>query len=408
MRSARGHGMRSAAVIAAAWGAGTGCSAGDGPGGGALEELSGAALTVVGSHESLARVVDLAAASDGTVWVLNGTEPFFLAFAPGDGRRVETTGRRGGGPGEFSAPRALAAGEDANDVWVYEAGRHVLVRIGDPDGWEELQLPRDSLPSNTLVSLDDAGILGPRPWFARAGDGFLVARSRENAYAGPDMWRAELVHLGAPGGDAPAGVAPGGTPRTAFAVGTLVGDPGGRYGPGRLLEPHPLWAHCSDGTLVLYDPLRNALRRFDAAGGEATPLPLPPERAARITPERVVDLGYRFEVAHPGPNMPADSAELRRQVEAQLAPVVDDAARVFPEYSQLHCASPGVYWLRPFALDEGVIGRGRDWIRIEAEGGMTFYRFPARFEPYRFVGPVAWGVLLGGFDVPYVARLEVR
>jgi hypothetical protein len=400
MTRERKQGMRSAAALAAvlAAAAGTACGGGHGPGTESVEELPGSALTVLGSHDALARVVDLEVSADGTVWVLNGTEPFFLAFTPGGAGWVRSYGPRGRGPGEFSAPSMLVAGNHPGDVWVYEASRHVLVRIGDPDDWQEVLLPHDSIPSNTLVSLDDAGILGPRPWFARADGAFLVARARENAYAGPDMWRADLLALEASGG----------APRTALPVGEILGDPGGRFGPGRLFEPHPLWARCADGTIALYDPLRNELRRFDGAGHERNPLPLPAEQAARITPERIFDLGYRWEVRHPAPDAPSDSVELRRQVEVQLAWAVADAAGVFPEYSELQCASADVYWLRPFALDEGVLGKGRSWMRIEADGGTRHYRFPDRFEPFRFVWPVVWGVLLGAFDVPYVASLELR
>ena len=373
------------------------CTANGAPASTPVEVVPESALTVLGTHGALARVVDLQVSTEGTVWVLNETEPFFFAFAP-DGGAVEVFGRRGDGPREFSQPRVLMTGTEARDVWVYELTRHALHRIGNFDDWQEVVLPRDDLPSNTLVSLDDAGILGLRPWFARSEGSFLVARSKANAYAGPDIWSADLLLLDDSGREI----------RTALSVGDVVEAPGDRFGPGRLFEPHPLWSRCADGTIALYDPMRNEVRRFDAAGREAEALPLPPEQAIRITPERIFDLGYRWEAANPGPGPQPDSANLRRQVEDQLAWAIDDVARVFPEYSDLHCGLPGVVWLRRVSVDEGVLGKGRSWVRVDAAEGPATFRFPDRFEPFRFVGLSAWGVLFGDFDVPHVARLELR
>lgn len=61
-------------------------------------------LHVVATAESIAVVEDLAVLPDGTVWVLNSVEPFFVGFAP-QGSILAAHGRAGGGPEEFVIAR---------------------------------------------------------------------------------------------------------------------------------------------------------------------------------------------------------------------------------------------------------------------------------------------------------------
>ena len=45
-------------------------------------ELGTSAIEVLGSSDSLAVVRDLEVLSDGSVWVLNSVEPYFIGFGP--------------------------------------------------------------------------------------------------------------------------------------------------------------------------------------------------------------------------------------------------------------------------------------------------------------------------------------
>ena len=67
------------------------------------------AIEVLGSSDSLAVVRDLEVASDGSVWVLNSVEPYFIGFGP-DGESLGAHGRAGRGPDEFPMPSAFMTG----------------------------------------------------------------------------------------------------------------------------------------------------------------------------------------------------------------------------------------------------------------------------------------------------------
>jgi hypothetical protein len=138
-------------------------------------------VQVVGTAESLARVVDLHPGADGKVWVLNMGAPYVLSFGE-DGSVVSSAGRQGQGPGEFRSPAGIVAGPSADDVWVYEDARNALVRVSGPEAeWRELVLARDSAERFRPVALDNIGIGFGRPWLVKLAGAFVLARSRPPA-----------------------------------------------------------------------------------------------------------------------------------------------------------------------------------------------------------------------------------
>ena len=54
----------------------------------------------------IADIIDLEVLDDGTIWLLNSLEPFFVGLAP-DGEVLEAFGETGDGPDEFGTPRGL-------------------------------------------------------------------------------------------------------------------------------------------------------------------------------------------------------------------------------------------------------------------------------------------------------------
>ena len=87
----------------------------------------------------------------------------------------------------------------------------------------------------------------------------------------------------------------------------------------------------------------------------------------------------------------------------------------FPDFVALHCAGDGGTWLRRFEIDASAES-GSLWLRVD-EGmlgagqlGAREYReirMPARFQPFHFTPDRVWGILLDGFDVPWVAWLAM-
>ena len=59
-------------------------------------EVPSSAIRALGSSDLLNRIIDLVPMDDGSVWILNGVDPFFVHLSP-EGSVLETAGRAGQG-----------------------------------------------------------------------------------------------------------------------------------------------------------------------------------------------------------------------------------------------------------------------------------------------------------------------
>lgn len=357
------------------------------------------AVQVVGTSEVIARITDLQPADDGRVWLLNSIEPFFVVLDSG-GHVERAFGRSGGGPAEFGAPLALVYDSESGGVWAYDLLRHALIDLSSEE-LRILRLPQDSLAPTQLVSFAGAGAFPARPWLGDASGGFLLARVRTGSappFTGLGLWNADIVLVRT---DSPSPDLEVYTP-----VADLVGEPASRYPRATKFVPYPLWTVCTDGTIALYDPLTNELRRTAASGRVLTSVALPRERRVDLTFERMFGIAYRQvqeEAAGPLP----DSVDLRRQFAAMFSEWETESANVFPEYADLQCARDGVLWLQPFDVAAGVLGRGPDWYRISPAGSRTLITLPETFRPYRFEQDWIWGTIQDSLGVTSVAWIGV-
>ncbi len=335
---------------------GSGGPAGDGEG---RVTVSPEAVHVLGAAEVVSRVVDLEPAGDGRVWVLNGVDPFFVVFGA-DGRVEREFGAAGEGPMEFGAPVALVRGPVAGDVWAYDVVRHALIRVSG-DERRDVPLPRDSISPARLVSFEGGGFFPAPPWRRAGAGGILLARSRSaGVQPGSAMsaWDADIVRIRL---DAPGGAVEVHTP-----VADLLGDPAARYPGATLFLPYPLWTVCADGTLGLYDPLDNELRRIGRDGRELGALALPEERRLPLTFDRMFGMVYR-QIREDGPaSRFPDSAAMRAQIQRGFGEVESASADVFPEYADLRCTPDGALGLQRYDVAAGRLGRGPDGYRVAA------------------------------------------
>lgn len=363
--------------------------------------VSSESVHVVGTSEVIARVTDLQPAADGRVWVLNSMAPLFVVLGP-DGRVEREFGRSGGGPAEFGAPVALVRGPDRGDVWTYDVTRHALIRLSADDR-RDLRLPPDSLSQASLVSFAGAGIQPARPWLEAGSGGVLMARTRPGSaepFSGLGYWNADIVRVRP---DSPTAAVEVHTPVT-----DLLGDPASRYAGARKFLPFPLWTVCADGTVILYDPLENELRRVAGNGSAPAPVTLPPERRLEFTFNRFFGMFYRrIQQDFPAGDLP-DSADLRRRFAAEFDEFESQSASVFPEYADLRCTRDGTLWLQPFDVASGGFGgRGPDWYRISADGSRALVTLPEEFRPFRFEADRVWGTVLNSLGVASVAWIGV-
>lgn len=376
------------------------CGTGDSQDGERRIEVSSEAVHVVGTSEAIARITDLQSAADGRVWLLNSieVEPFFVELGP-DGRVERAFGRSGGGPAEFGAPVALVRGPDG-EVWTYDLLRHALIRISTEER-RDLPLPRDSLSPPQLIGFTGAGIFPAPPWLKGTSRGFLFARLRPGSaepFSGLGFWNADIVLVRA---DSPAPVL-----EVHTAVADLVGDPASRYAQARKILPYPLWAVCGDGTVALYDPLENELRRIAANGRDVTRVGLPEERRVELTFDRMLGMAARDYREKATGEMP-DSAAMARQFEQMYSQWEGQSANVFPEYADLRCNQDGTLWLQPFDVDTGPLARGPNWHRIRQDGSRALVTFPEEFTPLRFEADRIWGTLRDSLGVTSAAWIGV-
>lgn len=350
---------------------------------------------ILGAPDALIRAKDIEPAEDGSVWILNADEPWFIQmFATGE--VIQSWGNSGGGPDDLRGPKTLVGSEDGTSVWALDGsvglggGSFSLVRIDD----EAAGLSRFSIP-----------IAGDQPiaryadpdayWIQATSDGFLLATADAGVPVGLRTWRAELVEFL---GDSIREV--------GFSPARILDDPSSRYPDGSLFLPFPLWARCPDGTFVLYDPLQNTVRRFGPTNDELESVSLPPERAYEITFDRVLTMAYpTMAAAMPEMDSAAIATELRTVWEESQRQI----AGTFPEYGDLRCPVEGEAWFQLFALEGPSFGSGRgpEWLRVSADGAIESFRFPITFMPLRFTHDRIWGVHRNELGVESVAWVEL-
>lgn len=352
------------------------------------------AIHVVATPDVVSRVVDVQPTADGRVWILNATEPFFVVLGP-DGRVERQFGERGGGPEEFGGPLALVRGTEPSAVWTFDLRRNGLIRISGT-GRRALPLSRDSIPISSLISFKGAGVNPAPPWVESSGEGFLLARARvSRPESALHLWNADILLVREDG------------PQVAIdlyaPLADFLGDPTSGYGDATVLLPYPLWTVCADGTIGLYDPLANALRRLDREGDVLDSVGLPEERRVQMTPDLVFGMFYR-QLAEDAPSTRIpDEAEMRRLTEEQNRLFVSSSTETFPEYSDLRCTPHGTFWLRLFDAGTGRLGWGPDWVRVAPDGSRALVALPDTFRAFRFEADRIWGTVRDALGVASIA-----
>lgn len=364
---------------------------------------------VLGTSASIADVVDLEVLADGSIWVLNSVEPFFIGFDP-DGNVLQEHGRRGGGPEEFSAPVGFVFGGVDEGAWTFDLRRHTLIEVSQSDGRRsEIRIPADSIPPGTLrggMNLMDVEVRT-----ARLGDEVVVARSYATMQSGmlnfwSSMWGADLLAFD-PTTDAVRGVA---------RLSEVLGDPAAEIEMTSGFPPFPLWyrlwAVCSDTELRVYDRLGNQVRMFASDGTETGAVPLPPNRLETVTDRQFVGAVFGLILAERmgetgGTTSPADSARLINEMLPEIEGEPEHLASFLPRYVDFRCTAEGTVWIQPFDPDRGGLRGGLAWLRIGADGIADELHLPERFDAYRFTADRIWGIQRDEFDVAAVAWVAV-
>lgn len=393
-----------AACMAVVLGGCDGAEVGGGPG--APIELSESAIEVLGGSDALAVVRDLEVSSDGSVWVLNSAEPFFVGFGP-DGEALGAHGRSGRGPRDFPMPAGFVAGGWQGEVWALDLVRHAVIRVSRPEAdWTEIPLRSASLPPGTVRG--GMSMLGSNVRSARLGGEIIVARTSGSMEAGVLNYRYALLRPDLIAVDPDAGEA-----RTLLAFGEVLDDPSGEFIPTEGGFPlwYRLWTSCGDDLVRVYDRVTNQLRSFDGSGAEVRAINLPVP-FTEVTPRQFAKAIFPIRQAELTGDVwsrlsTEDSLRVLNQATRSVQGEPRELASYLPRYVDFRCSEDGTMWMNPVDLDAGGLKGVSAWLRITPDGAMREVRLPERFDALRFSDTRVWGVYRDEFDVPAIASISL-
>lgn len=382
----------------------------DAPGGGDPEaplDLGTSAIELEGTSDSLAVVRDLEVLADGSVWVLNSQEPYFMGFGA-DGGSLGAHGSPGGGPDEFPMPSAFVTGGWEGEVWVLDLLHHALIRVSGPAAeWEQFSLASTPVPPGSVrsgMSMLDASVRT-----ARLGREIIVPRSTVTMQGGVLQFRFGLL-----GADLMAVDPETGETRTLVALGEALEDPSGDFiaSDGGFPLWYRLWAACGENLVRVHDRVRNQLRGFDGSGVEVDPIDLPPVPFTEVSPRQFAGAVFALRQAEVTGDVAtrlseADSLRLLNQMAAMVRGAPHELASYLPRYVDFRCSEDGTMWLQPLDPDAGGLAGGSLWLRIAPDGATRDVRLPARFDALRFTTSRIWGVSRDEFDRPAIASLPL-
>ena len=375
---------------------------------GAPIELSASAVEVLGTSDSLSVVRDLEVLSDGSVWILNSREPYFVGFGP-DGESLGAHGRSGRGPDEFPMPSAFVSGGWDGQVWVLDLMRHALIRISRPgEERAEILLRSPSLPPGSVRT--GMSMLSSAVRTARLGGEIIFPRSSGSMQDGVLQLRLSLLRPDLVAVDPESGGV-----RTVASLGEALDDPSGDFIPsegGGFPLWYRLWATCDENLVRVHDRVTNRMRGFDGSGTEVDPIDLPPVPFTEVSPRQFAEAVFGLRQAElTGDTRVRLSGEDSVRAMDQMVQMVQgephELASYLPRYVDFRCSDDGTMWMHPFGLDEGGLRGGRLWLRIAPDGAVREVRLPDRFDAFRFAGNRIWGVLRDELDVPSVASIAL-
>lgn len=380
---------------------------------GATIVLEAAEVRVAGASDTIAEIVDFDVLADGTVWVLNSVEPFFIAFGR-NGDLIQAHGRRGGGPGEFQAPAGFVRGGIDGEPWVFDRERSALIQVsGSETEHMEIRLPEAAFPRGSVaggigMALASNSLIRVR----RLGDEIILPR-RVDASEGSifsywqSAWSSDLVAL------RPEAAAT----RRVISLADVFGDPSPHVDLSGTHLPFPLWYRlwdlCGNGGIRVYDRIDHVVRGFASDGIESAPTPLPPPRYTELSGRNfaraTIDIAAIEMMGRAGdPELTSDdSARFITSIMSRLTADPAQLASLLPRYTDLRCDEDGALWLQPFDPDSGALRGGPVWLRIARDGDTREVRFPDRFAPHLFASDRIWGVQRDEYDVASVAWITM-
>lgn len=401
------HGRRSfASVLSIAALTVGGCESGAGPDRTGPVTLAATDVHILGTSDALASVRDLEVLPDGSVWLLNSVEPYFVGFRP-DGSIAGLHGAAGGGPNEFRMPAGLLGGGLGGEAWTFDYIRHAFIRVSEPDEpWSQIDLPRDQIPPGTVRG--GMNIISETVRTARLGEELVIPWTTATVQDGLPAYHSSLMLADFAALDPQTG-----SVRGVISLRDVLDDPSVGFvaTDGGFPLWYRLWAAC-DEYLRVHDRVRNQIRGFTASGAEIEPIDLPAVALTEVTPQEFARAVFPLRQAEVTGGVGTrltqeDSVQVINQVAQRLTGTPHELAAYLPRYVDFRCSGDGVMWLQPIDLEAGGLQGGRTWLRVATGGVTRSVTFPSRFDPLRFIDDRVWGVQRDEFDVASIAWIDL-
>ncbi len=368
--------------------------------------LAGADVQILGTSDAIASVKDLEVLPDGSVWLLNSLEPYFIGFRP-DGSIAARHGEAGGGPNEFRTPVGLLAGGLNGEAWAFDYIRHAFIRISEPEEpWTQLDLPRDQVPAGSVRG--GRSLMSQTVRTARLGDELVIPSSTATLQDGLPAYHSGLMLADLAAVDPRTGGV-----RTVVSLGDVLDDPSAGFvaTDGGFPLWYRLWAVCGDH-LRVHDRVRNQLRGFVPSGQEIEAIDLPPVTLTAVTSQEFARAVFPLRQAEVTGGVGSrlteqDSLRIITEMAQRLTGEPHELAVYLPRYVDFACSDAGVMWLQPIDIAAGGLQGGSTWLRIAPDGATRRVTLPPRFDPLRFVADRIWGVQRDDFDVASIAWIDL-
>jgi hypothetical protein len=346
-------------------------------------------IEVMPAGPSLYRIRDAFPDGSGGLWILSATEPF-LHRLHADGA-VESFGREGGGPAEFRVPWALAGVDPTGRPLIWDVARRSILTVGPTEsGYDVVEAQAVEVSPPTVLRQFAEESYGTPLRLLQAGRRFVIQQPVTPVVNTASLRTLLLLETGL----------------KAQRLDTLFRSEPPAHGSSTVefLLPIPLWAACSDGTLVIYDPNDFSLTWLAEDGASHKRELLLP--SPKITPDDIRrHIRYRITVELRGRETPPEEL-IQQRVEQYVTRGRPMFSVDAPPAVRLLCGPGETAWLQSFSTVDHPIGYGRTWYAVSPESEPVGVRFPPSFHPLTFLDGAAIGYRIASLDVHHPARVQ--
>ena len=334
-----------------------------------------AQVVTLQADASLQQVQDVAASTNGEIWVLQREAAPHVFIYSDEGRLQDSFGMSGPAMTQLSNPFWLVpTGDSRRPMAVWDVGNR-RIALYSPDARLVASYEVERSRANIYRDIEQESFGSPL-FMARFGDGYVLMDHPRGLSSTVDYLRSELLLIG-PGGGAGKEFLDFGR-EFATGIASL-----GNYV--LYLSPIPLWTTCSTQELVLFDPFASRLRWYGPDGSELASDSVP-LRSREMTEEDLRAFAWhRAELAWRKQTLrELDTAVIERSVDDHVLKHWNQYPEMTPYAVGIMCVAGRQVWLQEFSAATSPLGLSSIWSVYEpGQDSLIRVQFPESFRPMR-------------------------